>query len=168
MIISIIYLVLSFILDNFMSNIFPSTLSDVSLFSTIYIAIAFVIIYPYFNSDKKYYLLIVIFGILFDILYTGTFLLNMFIFLILGILIKVLNNVFPENIFTTNLISVMIVGGYHILSFIILSIVGSINYDFMLLIDIILNSIIMTIIYTSVSYFCMKFIYGKFNIKQIK
>lgn len=168
MIVSIIYLVLSFILDNFMSNIFPSTLSDISYFTTIYIIISFIIIYPYFSNEKKYYLLVIIFGLLFDIIYTGTFILNMFIFIVLGILIKILNNVFPENAFTTNIISVIVISGYHILSFIILSIVGSVNYDFMLLINIVLKSIIMTIIYTSISYFGMKYIYNKFNIKQIK
>lgn len=168
MIISIIYMLISFILDNFMSNIFPSTLSNVSIFSTIYIIISFVIIYPYFNNERKYYLLILIFGILFDILYTGTFIFNMVLFLVLGILVKILNNVFPENVFTTNIISFIVICSYHILSFIILSIVGSVNYDFMLLINIILGSILMTIIYTSISYYIMKFIYGKFNIKQIK
>ena len=108
MIISIVYLVISFILDNFMSNIFPSTLSNISYFSTIYIVISFVIIYPYFSNERKYYLLVIIFGILFDMLYTGTFIFNMVLFLMLSILVKILNNVFPENIFTTNNISVIV------------------------------------------------------------
>lgn len=168
MIISIIYMVISFILDNFMSNIFPSTLSSVSIFSTIYILISIAVIYPYFCNDKKYYLLVIIFGILFDILYTGTFIFNMVIFFALSILIKILNNVFPENVFTTNIISIIVISSYHIVSFIILGIVGNINYDFMLLVNIVLGSILMTIIYTCVSYYVMKYIFGKFNIKQIK
>ena len=168
MIISIIYLIISFILDNFMSNIFPSTLNNISYFTTIYIIISFVIIYPYFNNEKKYYILIIIFGILFDILYTGTFIFNLVLFIVIGIVIKLLNNIFPFNVFTTNIISIIVVSTYHILSFIILSLVGNIGYDFMLLINIIVHSILMTIIYTSISYFVMKFIYGKFNVKQIK
>lgn len=168
MIIGIIYLVVSFILDNFMSNIFSSTLTSISYFTTIYIIISFVIIYPYFANEKKYYLLLIIFGLFFDILYTSTFIFNMIIFFSLGIVIKMLNNIFPENLFTTNLMSISVISSYHILSFIILSLVGSIHYDFMLLINIITHSIIMTIIYTSISYFTMKFIFSKFNIKQIK
>lgn len=168
MIISIIYLIISFLLDNFMSNIFPSTLSDVSYFTTIYIIISFVIIYPYFDSEKKYYILLFIFGLLFDILYTGTFILNVVIFFIVSIIIKLLNNIFPENIFTTNVISVISVSFYHIISFIILSLVSNIGYDFILLINIILGSLIMTVIYTTISYFVMKFIYHRFNIKYIK
>ena len=168
MITTIIYLVLSFILDNFMSNIFPSTLTDISYFTTIYIIISFVIIYPYFSNEKKYYILLMIFGLLFDVLYTGTFILNMVIFLCIGFCIKMLNNIFPENIVTTNVISIVSICLYHILSFIILSIVSGIDYDIMLLINIIIHSFIMTILYTTISYFSMKFVYKKFNVRYIK
>ena len=168
MIISIIYLVLSFILDNFMSNIFPSTLTNISYFTTIYILISFVILYPYFNSEKKYYILLIIFGLLFDILYTGTFIFNMVIFLVIGIVIKILNNLFPENIVTMNVISIISIIVYHMVSFIILNLVSSISYDFMLLINVVIHSIIMTVIYTTISYLSIKYIFNKFNIKQIK
>ena len=168
MIISIIYLVLSFILDNFMSNIFPSTLNDASIFTTIYIIISFVVIYNYFDNDKKYFILLIIFGLLFDMLYTGTFIFNVVLFLCIGIFIKILNNIFPINIFTINIISLFSICLYHIMSFIILSLVSNIDYSFMLLINIIIGSILMTIIYTSISYFVMKYIYNKFNVKYIK
>lgn len=168
MVISIIYLIFSFLLDNFMSNIFSSTLSNISYFTTIYIVISFVILYSYFSNERKYYLLLIIFGLLFDILYTGTFVFNMTLFFVIGIVIKMLNNVFPENIFTINLISVIVISLYHLLSFIILSLVSGTHYEFILLINIITHSIISTVIYTSVSYFVMKFIFEKFNVKQIK
>ena len=168
MIISIIYLVLSFILDNFMSNIFPSTLTNISYFTTIYIIISFVVLYPYFNNEKKYYILLIIFGLLFDVLYTGTFIFNMVLFIVIGIVIKLLNNLFPENIITTNVISIISIIVYHVISFIILNLVSSISYDFMLLINILIHSIIMTIIYTTIGYFSIKYMFNKFNIKQIK
>lgn len=168
MIVSIIYLIISFFLENFMSIIFPSTLSSISFFTTIYTVIGLVILYPYFSNHKKYYLLVIIFGILFDILYTSTFILNLIIFLIVSFVIKILYDILSENVFMTNLISVVAIILYHLLSFVILSIFGSINYDFMLLINIILHSILMTIIYTSISYFVIKFIYSRLNIKQIK
>lgn len=168
MIISILYLVISFLLEGIMSNIFPSTLSNISYFTTIYTIISFVNIYPYFDNDKKYYLLILIFGILFDVLYTSTFFINIFIFIIIGIIIKLLYNLFPENIFMTNIISYICIIIYHILSFIILVIVGYNDYNIMLLFNIIIHSIFMTIIYTSISYFIVKFMYNKFGIKYIK
>ena len=168
MIISIIYLVISFLLEGIMSNIFPSTLSNISYFTTIYIIIAFTIIYPYFDNDKKFFILIFIFGILFDILYTSTIIVNTFIFIIIGIVIKILYNILPGNIFMTNIISYVDIIIYHILSFIILMITGYGDYSIILLFNIIIHSIFMTIIYTSISYFIMKFMYNKFDIKYIK
>ena len=81
-----------------MANIFSSTLTDISLFTTIYTVIALVVIYPQFNNYKKYYILVFIFGFLFDMVYTSTFFLNTFIFIVLSLLISFLYNLFPENI----------------------------------------------------------------------
>lgn len=168
MIISIIYLVISFLLEGIMSNIFPSTLSNISYFTTIYVIIAFAIIYPYFDNDKKFFILIFIFGLLFDILYTSTIFVNTFIFIVIGIVIKILYNVLPGNVFMTNIISYIGIVIYHVLSFVILMITGYGDYSIILLFNIVIHSIFMTIIYTSISYFIIKFIYNKFDIKYIK
>ena len=168
MIISIIYLVISLVLEVVMSNFFYSTLSDVSLFTTIYTVVGLVIIYPYFNNDKKYFLLVMICGVLFNILYTGSFVYTFLMFIIIGVIIKLLYNVFPENVFMTNLISILVITAYHVFSFVILNVMSTTNYAFILLINIVLGSILMTIIYTTISYYIIKFIYGRRNIKQIK
>ena len=107
MLISIIYLVISLFLEVIMSNFFSSTLSDVSLFTTIYTIIGLVIIYPHFSNLKKYFLLTIFFGSLFGILYGCGFVFGLIIFLLIGLMIRFLYNVFPENVFMTNLISYM-------------------------------------------------------------
>ena len=101
----IIYLFFSFILEGFMSNIFFSTLSDVSIFSTIYTIVAVVVIYPYFMNEKKYFLIVGFWGLLFDFVYTSTFPLNLLIFLLIGFIVKLLNNLLQSNVLTNNLIS---------------------------------------------------------------
>ncbi len=168
MIVSIIYIIISFILENIMSNIFVTTLNNVSTFTTIYTIIALVVIYPYFASDKKYFLLVIIFGFLFDTIYTSTILLNLTIFLVISLLIKTLNNIISDNIIMTNIISLISVATYHILTFIILNIVTSKSYSIILLGKILTHSIIMTIIYTSISYIIIKYLYSRLSIKQIK
>lgn len=168
MLVIIIYTILSFILDNIMTTIFPSFLSNISAFTTIYIVVALSIIFPYFNNKKKYFIILLVFGIMFDIIYTSSFPLNTLIFILLGIEIGFLNNIFPENIFGSSVISVISIISFHILSFISLSIVGYINYGFIILFRIIVNSLIMTILYSVVSYFLIKKIMERFNIKQIK
>ena len=52
MLLLIIYVLFSFLLEGFMSNIFASSLTDVSYFTTIYTVISFVVIYPYFYNKK--------------------------------------------------------------------------------------------------------------------
>ena len=151
-----------------MSNIFASSLTDVSYFTTIYTVISFVVIYPYFYNKRKYYILLIIFGILFDALYTSTFIVNVFIFLWIGFVIYLLNNILSDNIFMINIISIIAIITYHLLSFIILSIAGYANYSFLLLGRIIVHSIIMTIIYTSLSYLVIKTLFNRFDIKEIK
>lgn len=168
MLLLIIYVLFSFLLEGFMSNIFASSLTDVSYFTTIYTVISFVVIYPYFYNKKKYYILLIIFGILFDALYTSTFIVNVFIFLGIGFVIYLLNNILSDNIFMINIISIIAIITYHLLSFIILSIAGYANYSFLLLGRIIVHSIIMTIIYTSFSYLVIKTLFNRFDIKEIK
>ena len=168
MLLLIIYVLFSFLLEGFMSNIFASSLTDVSYFTTIYTVISFVVIYPYFYNKKKYYILLIIFGILFDALYTSTFIVNVFIFLGIGFVIYLFNNILSDNIFMINIISIIAIITYHLLSFIILSIAGYANYSFLLLGRIIVHSIIMTIIYTSLSYLAIKTLFNRFDIKEIK
>ncbi len=165
MLISIIYLVISLFLEVIMSNFFSSTLSDASLFTTIYTIIGLVIIYPHFSNLKKYFLLTIFFGSLFGILYGCGFVFGLIIFLLIGLMIRFLYNVFPENVFMTNLISYISIFLYHLLSFVFLSVFSSISYSFMTLINILLGSIIMTIVYTSISYYIFLVIFNKKIIK---
>lgn len=168
MIVSIIYLIVSFVLENVMASIFPATLGSVSYFTTIYTIIALVVIYPYFANEKKYYILVVIFGALFDILYTSTLLINVVFFLLIAVIIKVLNTIMSDNIFTTNVISIISIIIYHLLSFVILNLETSQTYSLILLGKIITHSILMTIIYTTISYVIIKLIYNKLDMKQVK
>lgn len=168
MIITIIYLIISILLDGFMSNIFPSTISSISYFMTVYTIIALVIIYPYFNNYKKYYILVVVFGFIFDLMYTSTLLVNIVIFFAITIVIKIFSNILSDNIIMSNIISLICITFYHILSFIILNLVSYSSYSFSLLGSVILHSIIMTIIYTSISYIIIGSIFNRKKIKNIK
>lgn len=168
MIIAIILLIISFITEGLISNYISSSFYLTNLFSTLYTLICLVVIYPYFNNKKKYYILLIVFGILFDIVYTNTFLLNVFVFLVISLIIRVLNFILPENILITNVISIITIISYHILSYTILTIINYNSYPITLLFNICINSIIMTIIYTSLLYLISKFLFNKFDLKQIR
>ena len=168
MIIAIISLFISFLLDNFFSNNIAYSITSPSWFSTIYTLICLFVIYPYFSNQKKYFYLLISCAILFDVVYTGTFLVNLSIFIILYFIINKINFWLPNNLLMTNILSLIGIIMYHVLCFIILSIVRYNTYDVNLLLNIITHSIISTIIYTSILYIVLSKIYDRLNIKQIK
>ena len=168
MIISIILLIISFLFEGFISNYFSSSFNDLNFFSTLYTLITLVVIYPYFYNEKKYYILLIIFSFLIDITYTNTLILNVVIFICISLMVKFLNFILPENILMVNIMSLSSVIMYHVLSYAILTIINYNTYPFFLLLDICINSIIMTIIYTTFIYFVSRFLYTKFDMKQIR
>ena len=165
MIVSIIYIIISFLLDGIMPNILPFNLVDPSYFKTIYSVISLVIIYNYFDNQKKYLSILIILGIFFDIVYTNTFILNIIVFLVIYIVLSNLDYVITTNIFTINLKSLVCIFTYHIITYIILLLANYNNYSIKLLGLILLRSIIMTIIYTTISYLLMNKIYDNKRIR---
>ena len=159
MIIAIIYVIISFLLDGLVSNYISFNLVNPSYLKTIYSIISLVIIYNYFDNPKKYLSILITLGIFFDIIYTNTFILNIIVFITIYIILSNLDYVITTNIFTINLKSIICVSLYHILTDIILILANYNNYSIKLLGIILLRSILMTIIYTSISYFVMNKIY---------
>ena len=165
MIIAIIYVIISFLLDGLMSNLLPFNLVDPSYLKTIYSVISLVIIYNYFDNKQKYLKILIVLGIFFDIVYTNTFILNIVVFLVIYIILSIVDYIIPTNIITINIKSISCIFLYHILTYITLLLANYNSYSIKLLGIILLRSIIMTIIYTSISYLIMNKIYDNKLIK---
>jgi len=165
MIITIIYIIISFLLDGLVSNLIPFNLIEPSYFKTIYSIIALVIIYNYFDNKSKYITILIILGIFFDIVYTNTFILNIVVFLTIYLILSIVDYIIPTNIITINIKSIFCIFLYHLLTYIILLLANYNNYSIKLLGLILLRSIIMTIIYTTISYLIMNKIYDNKRIK---
>ncbi len=168
MIIIIIYTIISFLLDSLLSNYISPSITSMSIFNTIYTIIAIILIYNYFDNDKKYLKIIIPLSILFDIVYTNTFMINIILFIIIYIIFKQLNYYIPNNLFTINIKTILGIIIYNILSYIILLLFNVNNYPITILLTIIYKSIIMTIIYTSISSILLNKIYYQFYDKKIK
>ena len=165
MIIAVTYVIISFLIDGLMSNLLPFNLVDPSWFKTIYSVISLVILYNYFDNQRKYLTILIVLGLFFDIVYTNTFLVNIVVFFIIYIILSNLDYIITTNIFTINLKSIICVSLYHILTYIILLLANYNNYSIKLLGLILLRSLIMTIIYTTLSYLLMNKIYDNKRIK---
>lgn len=168
MLVVIIFNIISFFLQGIMSNYLNYTITNPSLFSTIYVIITIIIVNKHFENNNKYYLLAFILGLLYDLVYTNTFVLNAILFLTISIIARHFIDLLPDNIININIISLLSIFIYHILSFIILVIINYNTYNIKLLLIICSHSIIMTIIYTTIMYLISNYISSKFDIKTIR
>lgn len=168
MIIALIVLILSFLLDGIISNFLFISSTNFMLFGTIYILVSLVILCPYFYNAKKFFIFTSIFGLLFDIVYTNTFVLNLVVFILLGIVIRFFHSFLANSLFSNIFISLITIMLYYLFTFFFLFIS---NYNGGLLFSlgkILYSNIFMTIIYSVFLYYAVKFMLKKLKMKQFK
>ena len=166
--ISIIIVITSFLLQGIMSNYLAYEISNPSWFLTIYPLISILILIPYFENSKKQIILIIIIGLLVDVAYSNTFILNTSLFLVAYYISKAFHKIFPYNLLTINISNLINIIIYHTLTCIYLTIIRYDYYNLKLLLTSITHSILMTIIYSSIVYLITSTIYQRFELKEIK
>lgn len=167
-ILSVIIFLISFLLQGLISNVHNYTIIHMSIFSAIYLLLALVVLQPYFENDKKFITILLVFGILFDITYTNTFVLNTCIFIIIFYLNKFLNFIFPYNLFTVNMFALISMIVYNVITFIFLTVFKFDSYGFLILLKIIACNIFMTVTYTTIIYYIVLWCSKKFKLKTVK
>ena len=168
MILAIVTLLFSFLVQGIISNYIGYSINHLSWFLTIYPLINLLILIPYFQEQKKNLLLVIVFGLFMDIVYTNTFILNACLFTLIYYFSKCFHFFFPYNLFTVNISNLLSIFLYHIISFLFLLLLRYDHYSFMVLVKMLTHSVVMTIIYTSIMYLLIHFIYDKLDLKEIK
>ena len=168
MLLSILILLISFFIQNVFSNYIGYIYNNLSIFSTVYILIAILILNPFFENKKKYFILLIITGLIIDVAYTNTFPMNIILFFICYFISKSFHAFFPYNWITISVSNLLCISIYHIISFLILSIQQYYNYNLSILTKILSHSILMTIIYSSIIYKIIIWLYKKFQLKEVK
>lgn len=168
MLVSIISLIISLLLQGGISNFLGYTISDLSIFSAVYVLINLIVIQQYFEDSKKNLIIIIVFGLLMDQVYTNTSILCACIFVLIFYFNKFLNFFLPYNLFTVNVFSLLSMIVYHLVSFFVLVILRFDSYGILILFKVIGCNIIMTIIYTSILYLVINYIYKRFDLKVIR
>lgn len=168
MLLSIIILLLSMLIQGTISNYIGYTYSDLSIFSTIYVLVALLILNPYFENKKKYFILLIVFGLIIDITYTNTFILNIILFIICYYISKTFHSFFPYNCITISISNLLSIFSYHLITFVFLNLLKYDAYSFSVLFKILSHSILMTLIYSNIIYISITLIYKKFELKEVK
>lgn len=168
MIISSIFLSISMILDSIISNYINYQITNPSVLTPLFIVVAIPLIYPFFCKDNSKYLkFISIFGLIYDLGFTNTLILNMFIFLLLGCIVIFFNNILSTNLLNELVLIVICLLVYNFLNYGILYLINIHNYSLKYLVNIIKSTLILNILYGISAYFILKFISNKLKIKRI-
>lgn len=159
-----VVLIISFLLDGFISTIIGSN----SLFFPLFTLLALIIICPFFKKKETHkFLFIAAFtGMLYDIVYTNTFMLNIGMFLLSAILIKFIFQIYASNIVSNILISILLIILYRSITYFAFVISGYLAFSFTELLRGVYSSLMINILYIAVSYLLTILISKKFNIQR--
>lgn len=147
--IPLIIITLSLILDGILSNIFPYTVNNLSLFTPLLTLISIYLIYPFYKKkENKYILTLFLTGIIYDLLYTNLIFYNAIIFTIIGIISKYIYKHYEINYLNIIIQIVLIVTIYELLNALIIILFNLVPMSIQRLFYKITHSLLLNIIYS--------------------
>lgn len=147
--IPLIIITLSLILDGILSNIFPYTVNNLSLFTPLLTLISIYLIYPFYKKkENKYILTLFLTGIIYDLLYTNLIFYNAIIFTIIGIISKYIYKHYEINYLNIIIQIVLIVTIYELLNALIIILFNLVPMSISRLFYKITHSLLLNIIYS--------------------
>ena len=147
----LIILLISFFLDGFLL----STINSNSLFFPLCSLMAMIIIYPFFKkSDYNKFLIVSgIMGMFYDLVYMNTLLLNIGLFLLMAVIIKIVFFFYSNNLISNLLIGSLLVCLYRVIIYLVLVLGNYLNFSFLELLKGIYSTLLLNVIYIIIFYF---------------
>lgn len=150
---TIIILIVSIISDGVLTNFLPYLVNDLSIFTPLLTVVSIFVIYP-LNRKKetKFFILIFIVGIIYDLLYTNLLFLNGLLFVLITLISKIIYKNFETSYFKLILYTIIIIVIYETTYAGILLIYKIVPITFYKLIYKISHTLILNVIYTEILY----------------
>ena len=147
--ISLIIITLSLIIDGILSNIFPYTINNLSLFTPLLTLISIYLIYPFYKKkEQKYMITLFLTGIIYDLLYTNLIFYNAITFTIIGIISKYIYKHYEINYLNIIIQIILIVTIYESLNALIIILFNLVPMSISRLFYKITHSLLLNIIYS--------------------
>lgn len=147
--IPLIIITLSLIIDGILSNIFPYTINNLSLFTPLLTLISIYLIYPFYKKkEKKYMITLFLTGIIYDLLYTNLIFYNAITFTIIGIISKYIYKHYEINYLNIIIQIILIVTIYESLNALIIILFNLVPMSISRLFYKITHSLLLNIIYS--------------------
>lgn len=158
-----VILIVSFLLESTFTNIVSINSCLIPLFSLT----SLVLIYPYMKKKKENYIIIcLILGLFYDIVFTDSIFVNTMCFGIIGGLVIVCYNYVKFNVYTANIINIIMLITYRIFSYIMLLSINYIAFNSYTFFSGIYNSLLINIVFGIVLYFIMELLDKILNTKK--
>lgn len=158
-------LIFSFLFEAMFTNL----VSTNSIFIPLFTLTSLVLVYPYFKKKNFNYVLVcLILGIFYDIAFADSVFINTICFGIIGGLNILIYNYVKYNIYTSNIINIIIIITYRIISYIIVLSINFITFNGNILFKGIYSSLLINIAYGVILYFIIDFLAKILNKKRVE
>lgn len=98
MMVPLLILIISFLLDGLLTNYLPFMMNQLSYLTPLLTLSSIFFLFPFFKGKKKkYFIILVIFGLLYDLAYTNLLLWNALLFLAVGYFSMKVNQYLPDH-----------------------------------------------------------------------
>ena len=155
-------LIFSFLLESSFSNLIPKS----SFFIPLFFLTSLTLLYPYFKGSKSNFIITCfICGLLYDIILTNSLFINTISFLFISIFIILGYNYLNYSIFSSNILNVIVIIIYRLISYFFLCIISYIEFNELELLTSISSSLISNIIYGIILFIITKIISKIFNVR---
>ncbi len=161
---ALILLIVSFILDGLLTNFLPFMVGDLSLFTPLLTLTTILLIYPlYRKKESKYFITLIITGLLYDLFYTNLLFLNAILFCLCGLIIKYLYKNFDFDFFKILLFTILIITIYETTTALIIILFNLVPMTLTKLLYKIAHSLLLNVIYAEIIFFIIKILPSKYK-----
>lgn len=157
-----VFIIISFFLDGFISNY----ISINGIFYPLFTLMSLIIMYPYYSHNNTFYKFTFFVGVVYDLIYTDTFIFYAFIFLIVALVIAKLSVLLADNYLSIMIITLISIILFRTISYILIVISGNIRFSFDILFKSIYSSLLLNIIYVVILNIVVTFTSKKLGIRK--
>ena len=128
---------------------FNKVINNKSLFLPLLTLISII----FLKKDSKYYIKVQLLGMVYDLLFSNLYFINIILFFFIGYLSKIYLRRFNDSIFSYLILSILVLTIYQFLFYIISLLIGESSYNIYEFLYIIYHYYLLNIIYTIILYF---------------
>lgn len=155
----LIILIISVYLDGLLSLFLPYIPGQLSIFTPMLTLVSLLIIYPlYRKKEKKYFIILFITGIIYDLLYTNLLFYNALVFVLFGFIIKFIYKNLDVSSIKLIFYEILIIVAYELLISLFILIFNLVPISINEIVYKITHSLLLNLIYSELLYLVIKII----------